>query len=63
MDANGHISNADFLAYKQALIRNITEFYLLNQFRAALLPELRRVIKSPTNGDAGFGHCCQARNH
>jgi hypothetical protein len=44
VDANGNISNADFLAYKQALIRNVTEFYLLNQFRAALLPELRRVI-------------------
>ena len=44
VDANGNISNADFLAYKQALIRNVTEFYLLNQFRAALLPELHRVI-------------------
>jgi hypothetical protein len=44
VDANSNISNADFLAYKQALIRNVTEFYLLNQFRAALLPELRRVI-------------------
>ena len=44
VDAIGNISNADSLAYKQALIRNVTEFYLLNQFRAALLPELRRVI-------------------
>jgi len=44
VDAAGNISNADFLAYKQALIQNVTEFYLLNQFRAALLPELRRVI-------------------
>jgi len=44
VDATGNISNADFLAYKQALIWNVTEFYLLNQFRAALLPELRRVI-------------------
>jgi hypothetical protein len=46
VDATGNItmSNADFLAYKQALIQNVTEFYLLNQFRAALLPDLRRVI-------------------
>jgi hypothetical protein len=44
VDAAGNISNVDFLAYKQALIQNVTEFYLLNQFRAALLPELRRVI-------------------
>jgi hypothetical protein len=44
VDAAGNISNANFLAYKQALIQNVTEFYLLNQFRAALLPELRRVI-------------------
>jgi hypothetical protein len=33
VDANGNISKANFLAYKQALIRNVTEFYLLNQFR------------------------------
>jgi hypothetical protein len=44
VDATGNISNADFLAYKQALIQNVTEFYLLNQFRTALLPELHRVI-------------------
>ncbi len=35
---------ADFRAYKKALIDNVMEFNILNQFRAALLPELRRVI-------------------
>jgi hypothetical protein len=34
----------DFNAYKKALVENIVEFYILNQFRAALLPDLRRVI-------------------
>jgi hypothetical protein len=41
---NHIISLADFQAYKQALIKNVSQFYLLNQFRAALLPDLRRVI-------------------
>jgi hypothetical protein len=35
---------ADFHTYKKALIDNVTEFNILNQFRAARLPELRRVI-------------------
>jgi hypothetical protein len=35
---------ANFQAYKKALIYNVMEFNILNQFRAALLPELRRVI-------------------
>jgi hypothetical protein len=34
----------DFNAYKRALVENVVEFYILNQFRAALLPDLRRVI-------------------
>ncbi len=34
----------DFNAYKKALVENVVEFYILNQFRAALLPDLRRVI-------------------
>ncbi len=36
---NHIISPADFQAYKQALIKNVVQFYLLNQFR-----DLRRVI-------------------
>jgi hypothetical protein len=44
LDAAGNISNADFQTYKQALIKNVSQFYLLNQFRAALLPDLCRVI-------------------
>jgi hypothetical protein len=45
-DANGNITmtQADHLAYKRALVENVIEFYLLNQFRAALPPDLRRVI-------------------
>jgi hypothetical protein len=35
---------ANFNAYKKALTENVVEFYILNQFRAALLPDLRRVI-------------------
>jgi hypothetical protein len=35
---------ADFQAYQKALINNVMEFNILNQFLAALLPELRRVI-------------------
>ncbi len=31
----------DFNAYKKALVENVVEFYILNQFRAALLPDLR----------------------
>ncbi len=30
--------------YKKALVENVVEFYILNQFRAVLLPDLRRVI-------------------
>jgi hypothetical protein len=46
IDATGNhvITPADFQAYKKALIENEVEFYTLNQFRAALLPDLRRVI-------------------
>jgi len=46
IDSTGNhiISPADFQAYKQALTKNVVQFYLLNQFRAALLPDLRRVI-------------------
>jgi hypothetical protein len=45
-DANGNITMmlADHQAYKKALVENVVEFYILNQFRAALLPALRRVI-------------------
>jgi hypothetical protein len=45
-DANGNVTMtmADHQAYKKALVENVVEFYLLNQFRAALLPDLRRVI-------------------
>jgi hypothetical protein len=35
---------ADLKACKKALTENIVEFYILNQFRVALLPDLRRVI-------------------
>ena len=35
------MTTANFQAYKKALIDNIMEFNILNQFRAALLPELR----------------------
>jgi hypothetical protein len=34
----------DHQTYKKALVENVVEFYLLNQFPAALLPDLRRVI-------------------
>ena len=45
-DNNGNITMplANFQAYQKALIDNVMEFNILNQFRAALLPELRRVI-------------------
>jgi hypothetical protein len=45
-DANGNITMtlADHQAYKKALVENVVEFYILSQFRAALLPDLRRVI-------------------
>jgi hypothetical protein len=32
---------ANFNTYKKALTENVVEFYILNQFRAALLPDLR----------------------
>jgi len=46
IDATGNhvITPPDFQAYKKALVENVVEFYILNQFRAALLPDLRRVI-------------------
>ena len=45
-DNTGNITMplANFQAYQKALIDNVMEFNILNQFRAALLPELRRVI-------------------
>ncbi len=45
-DANSNIimTHADHQAYKKALVENVVEFYLLNHFRAALPPKLRRVI-------------------
>ena len=46
IDATGNhvITPADSQAYKQAMVENVVEFYIQNQFRAALLPDLRRVI-------------------
>jgi hypothetical protein len=46
IDATGNhvITPPDFQAYKKVLVENVVEFYILNQFRAALLPDLRRVI-------------------
>ncbi len=46
VDGTGNhvITPADFQAYKKALVENVVEFYILKQFRAALLPDLRRVI-------------------
>ncbi len=46
IDATGNhvITPADFQAYKKTLVENVVEFYILNQFRAALLLDLRRVI-------------------
>jgi len=38
------MTHANHQAYKRALVENVVEFYLLNQFRAALPPDLRRVI-------------------
>jgi hypothetical protein len=43
-DANGNVSLVAMRAHKEALIENMGEFYLLNQFRAALPVDLRRVI-------------------
>jgi hypothetical protein len=43
-DANGHINIADHRAHTMALVEKVVEFYLLNQFRAALPVNLRRVI-------------------
>jgi len=47
-DANGNITMmlVEHQNYKKALglVENVVEFYILNQFRAALLPDLRRVI-------------------
>ncbi len=46
VDGTGNhvITPADFQAYKKALVENVVEFYILNQFWATLLPDLRRVI-------------------
>ncbi len=35
-DANGNVSLVAMRAHNEALVVNISEFYLLNQFRAAL---------------------------
>jgi hypothetical protein len=43
-DVNGNISLADHRAHNAALVENVVEFYLLNQFRAALPVDLRMVI-------------------
>jgi len=45
-DANGNITLtlADHQTYEKALVENVVEFYLLNLFWAALLPDLKRVI-------------------
>jgi len=43
-DVNGNITYTDHLAHNRALVDNVVEFYLLNQFWAALPPDLRRVI-------------------
>ncbi len=45
-DGAGNITMTlnDFNAYKKALVENVVEFYILNRFRAALLPDLRQVI-------------------
>jgi hypothetical protein len=49
-DANGNITMtlAEHQAYKKALVENVVEFYILNQFWAALLPDLRGVINLHT---------------
>jgi hypothetical protein len=57
-DATGNVTmtHADHQAYKKALVENVGEFYLLNQFRAALPPDLRRVVNfQPMH--TGSGHC------
>jgi hypothetical protein len=41
---NGNITFAAHIAHNTALVENMVEFYLLNQFRAALTVDLRRVI-------------------
>ncbi len=38
------MTQAEHQAYKKALVENVVEFYLLNQFRASLPLDLRRVI-------------------
>jgi hypothetical protein len=40
--ANGNITMtlAEHQNYKKALVENVVEFYILNQFQAALLPDL-----------------------
>jgi hypothetical protein len=45
-DANGNITMtwADHQTYKKALVENVVEFFILNQFQAGLLLDLRRVI-------------------
>jgi len=44
LDANGNVTLAAMRAHNAALVENVVEFYLLNQFRAALPVDLRRVI-------------------
>jgi hypothetical protein len=45
-DQTGNITmtQAENQAYEKAVVENVVEFYLLNQFWAALPPDLRRVI-------------------
>jgi hypothetical protein len=45
LDANANISLVAHRAHNVALVENVVEFYLLNQFWAALPVDLRRVIK------------------
>jgi hypothetical protein len=44
LDANGNISLVAMREHNEALVENLGEFYLLNQFRVALPVDLRRVI-------------------
>ncbi len=43
-DANGNFSLAAMWAHNAALVENVGQFYLLNQCRAALPVDLKRVI-------------------
>ncbi len=43
-DANGNVSLVAMRAHNEALVENVGEFYLLNEFRATLPVDLPRVI-------------------